>query len=61
MVVRTGTKDTRINQREVRTRLKNAVRQRHEVWISWHVEHRLWLKKGWWSENNRERLEESES
>lgn len=30
MVVPTGTKDTRINQREVRTRLKNAVRQRHE-------------------------------
>lgn len=30
MVVRTGTKDTRINQREVRTRLKNAVRQRHD-------------------------------
>lgn len=30
MAVLTGTKDTIINQREVRTRLKNAVRQRHE-------------------------------
>lgn len=30
------------------------------VWISWHVEHRHWLKKGWWAENNRERLKEPE-
>lgn len=30
MVVRTGTKDTRMNQSEVRTRSKNPVKQRHE-------------------------------